>query len=488
MSDDWQVQSKKPLAFVFSNHRNFDFGCGPLLLWFKMDDTDRDAGNLRILVNDKTGRETGKPGFTCCEPHFLLPEFPGSPARSEKIFQRSVEGLGIEACLQVKNLFTLDLFLLLQFHIRHSPGEIRDRCLLGRERPDEQDKEAEYHLGFFMQDIASLHIQDVARNSPANRLSIRQDKTVLKIDELILFLHNMTSVNLFSRYLPVEPSLVDWGMYVLHAGFTRVSSGSSYPAGEHPQGYLFSWDKGRVLDEYQVVYLTDGRGVFEYGKTGPVQVVAGDLMLLRPGLWHRYRPDSEVGWEETWIGFQGHYAHRLIEKFFARDKALVQVGHDEELVRKLQYVIGLMQEAPPGYRQMMAGETVATLARIRALDMRADHERNAHEDKMNQARYHLLRHATEEVDLAALAGQLGLSYSRFRSLFREHTGSSPRRYQIDIRINRARELLRESNHNINEIAELLGFSSVYYFSRLFRQRTGQTPSGFRRDARNRPKA
>ncbi len=284
----------------------------------------------------------------------------------------------------------------------------------------------------------------------------------------------------YSRYLPVEPSLVDWGIYVLDAGFTCVPPGAIYPSGEHPDGYLFSWEQGRVLDEYQIVYLSRGKGILENEKQGRQPVDSGDLMLLRPGIWHRYRPLAEIGWDETWIGFQGEYAHQLIVKFFAADKALLHVGYDEELLRKLQYVIRLMQEAPPGFRQMIAGETVAALARIRALDMQADTTRHANEEKMNRARYQLLRHATQEVDLVALAAGLGLSYSRFRSLFREHTGSSPRSYQIDICINRAKELLRGSERNINEIAEMLGFSSVYYFSRLFRQRTGQTPSAFRK--------
>ena len=116
--------------------------------------------------------------------------------------------------------------------------------------------------------------------------------------------------------------------------------------------------------------------------------------------------------------------------------------------------------------------------------MRADKLINEHEQKMDRARYYLLAHAAEEIDLEALASELGMSYSRFRNLFRKHTGSSPRKYQLDIRMNRAMELLRESERNVSEIAEVLGFSSVYYFSRLFKQRTGKTPVEFRREFGN----
>ena len=291
----------------------------------------------------------------------------------------------------------------------------------------------------------------------------------------------MTTQNLFSRYLPVEPSLIDWGMYVLDAGRNDVPAGSEYPIGRHPEEYLFGWDKGRVLDEYQLVYITRGQGVFEWQGSKCHKVTAGDVMLLRPGVWHRYKPDTKVGWDESWIGFQGEYAHRLVEKFFPLKDSLLKVGQDEELLRKMQYVLQLMQEAPAGFRQMMAGETVATLARMRSLAMRADKFLSSYEEKMNQARYYLLGHAAEEIDLNALAAELGMSYSRFRTLFREHTGSSPRKYQLDIRMNRAMELLRESHRNVTEIAEMLGFSSVYYFSRMFKARTGKTPVQFRKE-------
>ena len=290
----------------------------------------------------------------------------------------------------------------------------------------------------------------------------------------------MTAHNLFSRYLPIEPSLVDWGMYVLDAGSTDVPAGSDYPVGKHPEEYLFSWEKGRVLEEFQMVYLSRGQGVFECEGKKPITVKQGDMILLRPGIWHRYKPDPEVGWAESWVGFQGEYALRLMEKFFPLQSVALHLGNDEELLRKMQYVIELMQEAPLGFRQMMAGEVVALLARVRSLTMRSDKMLSSSEEKMDKARYYLLAHATEDIDLEALATELGLSYSRFRSLFRKQTGRSPRQYQLDIRMNRAMNLLKESQRTVSEISEILGFSAVYYFSRLFKQRVGKSPGEYRK--------
>ncbi len=104
------------------------------------------------------------------------------------------------------------------------------------------------------------------------------------------------------------------------------------------------------------------------------------------------------------------------------------------------------------------------------------------EDTMHRARRYLLSRADGAIDLQQLAARLGMSYSRFRSLFEEHTGMPPRQYHLQIRINKAERLLAETDLTVSEIAARLGFSSVYYFSRLFSKKAGTSPTAFRKNA------
>ena len=68
-----------------------------------------------------------------------------------------------------------------------------------------------------------------------------------------------------------------------------------HPDGNHPSRYPFSWDLGRKLDEYQLVYIASGAGVFEAERVGTVRVIPGTVFLLFPGVWHRYKPDLASG-------------------------------------------------------------------------------------------------------------------------------------------------------------------------------------------------
>lgn len=306
------------------------------------------------------------------------------------------------------------------------------------------------------------------------------------MDVLISFLHIPTvSTNetpSFSRYLPVEEDALRWGFHVVDAGFTEIPPDSPYPPGEHPDSYRLSWSQGRTLNEYQLVYITRGRGIFETRETGRVKIEAGQAFLLFPNVWHRYHPISEQGWDENWIGFNGEVAKRIMDGFFSPEKALIRIGHDQELLDLIRSVTSLMQQPTAGYQQLMAARAMEVLAhaRLRSLSYRSTDREVSR--KVQEARSYLLDHSAEQVDMNDLARRVGLSYSRFRFVFKESTGTSPLQYHLDIRLNKARELLLQSDLSITEIADRIGFSDVFYFSRLFKKKKGCSPNSYRKRA------
>ena len=79
-----------------------------------------------------------------------------------------------------------------------------------------------------------------------------------------------------------------------------------------------------------------------------------------------------------------------------------------------------------------------------------------------------------------LAKAVSLSPDHFSRLFRRLKGVTPREFILRARIESAQDLLRSSNHSIGRIAEILGYSDVYFFSRQFKEKVGVSPSEFRR--------
>lgn len=85
---------------------------------------------------------------------------------------------------------------------------------------------------------------------------------------------------------------------------------------------------------------------------------------------------------------------------------------------------------------------------------------------------------SSELYLSTLAAACHMGESYFQKLFRKVYGVSPVKYLIRLKINHACELLRLERYTVTQIAQLCGFSDVYYFSRQFKSYMGITPTAF----------
>ncbi|WP_293876851.1 helix-turn-helix domain-containing protein [Sphingomonas sp. UBA978] len=88
-------------------------------------------------------------------------------------------------------------------------------------------------------------------------------------------------------------------------------------------------------------------------------------------------------------------------------------------------------------------------------------------------------HPEHEHSLEALSAQAGLTPSHFCRVFKRATGATPHQYVMKARLDRARDLLGQSDLSVAQVAEMTGFTSQSHFTRAFRQYAGHTPSGWR---------
>jgi len=99
--------------------------------------------------------------------------------------------------------------------------------------------------------------------------------------------------------------------------------------------------------------------------------------------------------------------------------------------------------------------------------------------KISDMHQYISEHFTEEINIATLADNLGISTKHFSNLFKKIYGMPPNQYIISLRLNMAVSLLSQGNLNISEIANLCGFSDVYYFSRLFKKYFFKSPKAYK---------
>ena len=90
----------------------------------------------------------------------------------------------------------------------------------------------------------------------------------------------------------------------------------------------------------------------------------------------------------------------------------------------------------------------------------------------------MLDNISESMSIERLMKCSGLNRMGVNRLFKSGLGTSPMQYFIYLKIELAKKYLREDNYNISQISELLGYSSIHYFSLQFKKSTGMSPSQY----------
>ncbi len=298
---------------------------------------------------------------------------------------------------------------------------------------------------------------------------------------MTLLLHKMASQDKrFYKYLTISEEDKRWGIHLTGAGHIKVPPNIEYPLVDDPSHHYFHWSTGRRLSEYQILYVTKGEGIFESEITGPRKIKAGDLFILFPNIWHRFRPNKNTGWDEYWVGFDGPLInHYRTNEFLNPENPVIPIGLQEDIIENNLKIIQLIKDEKPGFQYIVSGILVQILGQIFAIKKNHSFEGKMIETQIRQAKIMILENMHTTISQEGIARNIGLGYSLYRKKFKEYTGVPPAQYQIQLRINKAKDLLITTNQSFKELGHELGFESTDYFFRLFKQKTGFTPSEFR---------
>lgn len=290
-------------------------------------------------------------------------------------------------------------------------------------------------------------------------------------------------MKVFKKYIASSPNSEDEnsGIMILNLGHNIHLPNKKYPEIDHPDEYYFNYDKGRHLKEYQIIYISKGEGIFEANGEPPQKIFPGTILLLFPGIWHRFRPDEKSGWEEYWVGFNGAYAHYLLEqKCFNPKNPVIRLGFNQEFLNIFSNLINTI-ESENNLVQNLASFHLINLLGITYTSVLNNNSKLSHKERIIQKMQHEIHEQwNKNIDFKTLSDHFGISYSWFRKSFKEVFNTSPNQYLLMLKIRNAAKIIEESNLPIATIAYDCGFNSEFYFSKIFKQKMGLNPSEIRK--------
>ncbi len=178
--------------------------------------------------------------------------------------------------------------------------------------------------------------------------------------------------------------------------------------------------------------------------------------------------------------------HSSVTRDYLRMEALMTAasvirgagGDPEEILNLKQYESSML----PGESEDLEPARQILLSALRYRD---SHNPLHGHSAVAQARYYLSEHfSNPNLMLQDVAGFVGMSNSRFSTVFSQETGHTFTAYLTALRMSKARELLKATEMRSSEISEAVGYSDPHYFSYLFKKRVGMTPSEYRKQDEN----
>ncbi|WP_313554381.1 helix-turn-helix domain-containing protein [Miniimonas arenae] len=210
---------------------------------------------------------------------------------------------------------------------------------------------------------------------------------------------------------------------------------------------------------------------------GRFDVQRGDALLLPAGVSHEYVASERDPWTLWWMHVTGADAAELVHAARAATGGVLSRLRDAGTVTALlaQVVDGL-DAATAGGLVRASGAAWNALTEVIATGRRT---RGSTLGPIERAVEHLRATAPRRTAVEELATMVGLSTSQFGAHFREQVGVPPLRYQNDLRMARARELLDSSTMPVAAVASACGYEDPLYFSRQFTKTHGVPPTAYR---------
>lgn len=244
-------------------------------------------------------------------------------------------------------------------------------------------------------------------------------------------------------------------------------SGWDFAAGKYPGNFKGSIDYDTFL------YVVSGKAVYNFGES-TITVKEGDLLLLARGCPY----DFEVLSEKYGIVY-ANFLFDLPDDVLLKCEAIVPPGG-----KNIEYSIRKIITAWRIKTPTMLADCLSLLYAVYSDFLKASTPAYLHSQKhqrMEKAREYIDAHITNpDLSVQGVASAFKMSESHFRYSFKSMHNMSPTQYMQQKRICLAKALLRETNDSLTDIAESIGYSSIYYFSEAFKKEIECSPSEYRK--------
>jgi len=242
-----------------------------------------------------------------------------------------------------------------------------------------------------------------------------------------------------------------------------------------------SWGPA-LKDHYKIHYIHSGKGIFKVGdKTYTLS--KGDCFLICPNIITYFKSDENDPWTYYWVAFDGINANSYL------NRSNLSVTHPVINCENDDLLLNCFQEMFKGSQQDKSGDLrlLSSLYMLFSILMESTDNNAILENSRLKDNYHVTKaikwievNYSRNMTIEEISDFVGLNRKYFSKLFKQSIGMSPQNFLIELRFNRACELMKNPYLSIGEISRSVGYADPLLFSRVFKKFKGLPPNSYRK--------
>lgn len=257
----------------------------------------------------------------------------------------------------------------------------------------------------------------------------------------------------------------------------------------HSMGYFPKAD-GHFIErtsgcgEYLLIYCTKGEGWFVLDNKKYI-VPENHFFILPAEQSHQYGSSDQAPWSIYWAHFKGVKASYISKQL--PGVIPIEMDNNSRIGDRIAFFDELLNvlesetdEATVNYVNLSFNHLMSSFLYVKTYrDAKYAQRKAENTFFISLATHYMNENIENKLTLSDLASQFGYSESYLYRLFFKETQYAPMNYFLHLKIERACQLLLNTNMKINQVALKLGFDDPYYFSRIFKKIAGSSPKAYR---------
>lgn len=249
---------------------------------------------------------------------------------------------------------------------------------------------------------------------------------------------------------------------------------------------------GESHDFWEWVYVDKG-GIVATRGTERIPLKAGSMIFHKPNEWHNLEVAGGSGANASVVTFVcnspgmkafegkifnvGYAEKALIAKIISESKRVFSTPLGDPYTQ----VMEKNKKTPFGSEQLIRQyicELLILLRRSEKSDYRSVLKLHSDDRVFNEVIDYMNKNINRRITVAEITEYCSMSKTALNNIFQKNSGMGVIAYFINMKISAAKSYIQENNYNITQIADMLGYESIHYFSRQFKRVTDMSPSEY----------